>query len=91
MNDPTQLQHSQPRKEGVGMRQWALWIAIALVAIIALQNSQEVPVDFLFIHISAPLILVLLLTACLGAVVGYAAPVLRRHRREERRRDEEAG
>ncbi len=60
-----------------------------MLAIVALQNSQTVKVKFLTINGSAPLIVALLIAALLGAVIGYAAPVLRRHRREERRREAE--
>ena len=55
-----------------------------LVLIVALQNSQEANVDVLMINVTAPLIVVILVSAILGAVVGYVAPLVRRHRREER-------
>lgn len=69
---------------------WRAWIVgtlIALVVIVALQNSQQVDVDVLFINLNAPLIVIILASAAIGALVGYAFPVLRRHRREERRQD----
>jgi uncharacterized integral membrane protein len=89
MADPTPSPGVEVRREGTNWRQWALWIAILLIAIIAVQNSQEVDVDFLFVNTTAPLIVALLLAAVLGAAVGYLAPVLRRHRRAERRREED--
>jgi uncharacterized integral membrane protein len=64
-----------------GWRPWALGIAVILVIIIVAQNSQKVPVDILFIHTTMPLIIALLVAAVLGAVIGYVAPVVRRHRR----------
>jgi len=85
---PAQHQREDGRAEGRPWRRWLLYGAIAVLVIVALQNSQTVEVKFLTINGSAPLIVVLLVAALLGAVIGYAAPVLRRHRREERRREE---
>jgi uncharacterized integral membrane protein len=56
--------------------------------IVALQNSQQVRVDVLFVNINAPLIVTLLVAVAIGALIGYAAPVLLRHRRNERRRSD---
>lgn len=86
MADPTRKSQTAPT-ERTSWRQWALGIAIVLLAVIVIQNSQEVRVELLFGEFNAPLILVLLITAALGAVIGYVAPVLRHHRRQERRRD----
>ena len=69
-------------------RTWLIGILIALVVIVALQNSQEVGVDVLFINVDAPLIVTLLVAVGIGVLIGYAAPVLLRHRRDERRRQE---
>jgi len=66
---------------------WRTWLVLALVAaviVVALQNSQEVKVDVLFLTVDAPLIVTLLAAVAIGAAIGYAAPVLRRHRRAER-------
>ena len=70
---------------------WRTWLLVALVAIViivALQNSQEVRVDVLFLTIDAPLIVTLLAAVAIGAAIGYVAPVLRRHRRHEHSRDD---
>jgi uncharacterized integral membrane protein len=56
---------------------------VVLVAVVALQNSQEVRVDVLFLSVDAPLIVTLLVAVAIGALIGYIAPVLRRHRRNE--------
>jgi uncharacterized integral membrane protein len=85
VSDPTKPQHSPATAERASWRQWALGIALVLLAVIVLQNSQEVRVELLFAEFNAPLILVLLITAALGAVIGYVAPVVRSHRRAERR------
>ena len=71
----------------VSRRTWLVGALVALVLIVALQNSQQVTVDVLFLTLDAPLIVTLLVAVAIGALIGYAAPVLRRHRRDERRRD----
>lgn len=71
-------------KKPVNWRAWLVGILSALVLIVALQNSQSVSFDVLFASFEAPLIVVILLAAAIGALIGYIAPVLRRHRREER-------
>lgn len=66
---------------------WRAWIVgglIALVLIVALQNSQQTSVEVLFASFNAPLIVVILISAALGALIGWAAPVLLRHRRDQR-------
>lgn len=63
---------------------WRAWIVgglVALVLIVALQNSQQTSVEVLFASFNAPLIVVILVSAALGALIGWAAPVLLRHRR----------
>ena len=75
-----------PRREGTNWRHWVLGIAVLLLLIVALQNSQEVEVELLAIETRAPMIAILLVTALIGAALGYLAPVLRRHRRDERKR-----
>jgi uncharacterized integral membrane protein len=70
--------------KSVNWRAWTVGILVALVLIVALQNSQRVHVDILFVNLSAPLIVVILIAAAIGAVIGYVGPVVRRHRREDR-------
>jgi len=74
----------QQEKKPANWRAWLVGILIALVLIVALQNSQEVSFDVLFASFKAPLIVVILLATAIGALIGYVAPVVRRHRREER-------
>jgi uncharacterized integral membrane protein len=74
-------------KKPVNWRAWVVGALIALVAIVALQNSQQVRVDVLFLTVDAPLIVILLVAVAIGALLGYVTPVVRRHRREERRQD----
>ncbi|MDX6610599.1 MAG: hypothetical protein QOF85_2524 [Solirubrobacterales bacterium] len=66
-------------------RAWMVGIAAAIVLIVALQNSQEVRVDVLFVTVNAPLIVTLLAAVAIGALIGYVAPVIHRHRRDEAR------
>jgi uncharacterized integral membrane protein len=69
-------------------RAWIVGILVALVVIVALQNSQEVRIDVLFVTVNAPLIVTLLAAVGIGILIGYVAPLIRRHRREERGRAE---
>jgi uncharacterized integral membrane protein len=57
---------------------------LVLVVIVALQNSQKVSFEVLFATFEAPMILMLLIFAALGVLIGWAAPVLLRHRRIEK-------
>lgn len=75
----------QQQKKPVNWRAWLVGILSALVLIVALQNSQEVSFDFLFASLEAPLIVVILLAAAIGVLIGYIAPLVRRHRRDEKR------
>jgi len=72
-----------PEKSQTNWRAWGVGALVALVLIVALQNSQEVEVEVLFLNVSAPLIVILLAAVAVGALIGYLAPVLRRHRRGE--------
>jgi uncharacterized integral membrane protein len=73
------------QQKPVNWRAWILAVIVALVLVVILQNSQEVSVDVLFASFNAPLIVVLLGAVGVGAGLGYAAPILLRHRREQRR------
>jgi uncharacterized integral membrane protein len=71
-------------QERTNWRTWLVGALLAVVVIVALQNSQEVSLDVLFLTVDAPLIVILLVAVAAGAALGYLAPVLRRHRRAER-------
>lgn len=80
---------AMPKEEKqINWRAWMVGIALALVVIVALQNSQEVRVDVLFVTVNAPLIVTLLVAVAVGALIGYVAPVIRRHRRDEGRKNQ---
>jgi uncharacterized integral membrane protein len=72
-------------EKSTNWRAWAVGILVVLLLIVALQNSQEVRIDVLFVTVNAPLIVTILLAAAIGALIGYVAPVVRRHRRDEHR------
>jgi uncharacterized integral membrane protein len=74
----------QQEKKPVNWRAWLVGALSALVLIVALQNSQEVSFDVLFASFKAPLIVVILLATAIGALIGYVAPLVRRHHRNER-------
>lgn len=71
-------------KKPVNWRAWIIGGLVALVLVVCLQNSQQVSVEVLFASFDAPLIVVLLVAVGVGALIGWAAPVLIRHRRGER-------
>jgi uncharacterized integral membrane protein len=75
-----------PERKGTNWRAWIVGVLIALVVIVCLQNSQQVRVDVLFVTLDAPLIVTLLVAVGIGALIGYVAPLVRRHRREESKR-----
>lgn len=72
------------QQKSVNWKAWILGAVVVLVLVVCLQNSQEVSVEVLTASFNAPLIVVLLIAVGLGALIGYAAPVLLRHRRSER-------
>ena len=89
MADPTKPhKRNYPDLNQKGDIQWKMWglgIAVVLLLIIVIQNSQKVEFNLLFISTSTPLIVLLLITALIGAIIGYTAPILRRHRHNTRR------
>lgn len=75
-----------PGQKSGSQRGWRFYalIAVAIVALVFIfQNSQDVPVDFIFATTSAPLFFVLLITFALGALTGWLLPHVRRGRNRE--------
>jgi uncharacterized integral membrane protein len=72
------------QKKPVNWRAWTIGVLAALALVVCLQNSQQVSFEVLFASFSAPLIVILAVFLLIGALIGYAAPVLLRHRRSER-------
>ena len=71
-----------PEKKPTNWRAWVVGALVALVVIVALQNSQNVEIEVLFVTVNAPLIVTLLAAVAIGALIGYVAPLVRRHRRD---------
>lgn len=68
----------EARREGSGWRRYALGIAALILAVFVIQNSQTVRVEFLLTQTDTPLIFALLFAGALGALIGWAAPKVRR-------------
>jgi len=83
---------TQGSQGGGGSRAGTGWLigggvlAAALLAFI-FQNTDTVSFDWLFWTFSAPLWLVLLITAVVAFVIGQFALMWRRHRRRQARRE----
>ncbi len=73
-SETTETQSAMP-SGGALLRLLPLLLLVAAVAAFALANTESTEVNFLFTEAQAPLIVVLLATAVVGAVIG----VLLRH------------
>jgi uncharacterized integral membrane protein len=65
-------------KESRSAKQWAAAVALALLLLFVLLNTQEVEVDFVVATATVPLIFALLIAGLLGALVGWLLPRVRR-------------
>ncbi len=83
--DRTRSNAQLNQKGEVNWKLWALGIGFLLFLIVVLQNNQTVKVKLLFVSTEAPLILLLAASALIGAVIGYLAPIMRRHRVSSRK------
>ena len=61
-------------------------VLLALLLAFILQNRETISFSFLFWHFSAPLWLMLVITALVAFVIGQFALMWRRHRRRVARR-----
>ena len=66
---------------GIQWKRILLGVLVVILLVIVLQNSQTVTVKLLFLKTSMPLIVILLITALIGAAVGYLLPAVRRRNR----------
>jgi len=78
-------------KGGIGVGAIFGFGGLGLLAVFIRQNTEEVPVDFLFWNVTWPLWLVIILSAVLGTFVWIGLGILRRHRRRKERRQERRG
>jgi len=69
---------SDRNDQGFTAKQWAAGIALALLLLFVLLNTQEVEVDFLVTTANVPLVFALLIAGLLGALVGWLLPRVRR-------------
>ena len=76
-NGARSTQSCRRRKAAAGRATCSITAGI-LLAILILQNLQEVEVKFLLINTTIPLIFALLIVGALGALIGWAAPRVRR-------------
>lgn len=82
MADPAGQKRPLPTPKG-GEPNWKRRAMIAVAAVLLLfmaLNFQKVEVNFIFGSAQMPLIIALMIAAGLGALVGWAAPRLRRSR-----------
>ena len=73
--DPT-----RPAAQRTNWKLWAALVAVIVLIVFVVQNSQEVTVDFLFTTTETPLIFALLIAGALGAAIGWLLPRVRRGR-----------
>jgi uncharacterized integral membrane protein len=59
---------------------------VAALAAFVLQNTDDVPVSFLFWEFTWPVWLLIVVSAIFGAIVWFGAGVMRRRRRRKERR-----
>lgn len=71
MSDPTKASRDGRDDRGFEPKKWAIGALVVLFLIVIFQNAQETRIDFLFFSTTMPLIVVLLLSALVGLVVGY--------------------
>ena len=71
------------QKKGGGWKPWALGTAGVLLLLFIALNSQQVKVNFIVGSAETPLIFALLIATVLGALIGRAAPKLRKPRQQD--------
>jgi uncharacterized integral membrane protein len=78
-HDPTRARGGEDRN----VKLWVAIVALIVLVVFVVQNSQDVQVDFLFTTTDTPLIFALLIAALLGAVIAWLLPRVRRGRHRE--------
>ena len=86
--DPEPQDEWTTRREGPGGKVIVLLIAVGLLILFVLQNTEEIRIDLLFWHGRWPAWIVILLVALLGLVVGWIAATTRGRRLRSRDRGE---
>lgn len=67
--------------DGIQWKRILLGVLVIVLLVIVFQNSQTVTVKLLFLNTSMPLIVILAITALIGAAVGYLLPAVRQRSR----------
>jgi uncharacterized integral membrane protein len=84
-------QPSEPVREyrgsGIMWSGVAIIVSMALLVVVAFQNTQDVEFDFLWFDVAIPLILILAITAGLAVVATETVGFVWRHRRRRHRRE----
>lgn len=78
---------AETRGSGIMWSGIAVVVLMALLVIVAIQNTQDVTFDFLWLDTSIPLILILAITAGITIVAAETIGFLWRHRRRKQRRE----
>ncbi len=68
---------AQKGEQGFTAKQWAAAIALGLLLLFVLLNTQKVEVDFIVTTANVPLVFALLIAGLLGALVGWLLPRVR--------------
>jgi uncharacterized integral membrane protein len=76
----------QEERRRVGAGAIATLVGAGVLLVFILQNTQDVPVEFLFWDFTWPVWLLILVSALVGALLWFGLGVLRRHRRRKERR-----
>ncbi len=69
---------AEKRQQGFTAKQWAAAVALGLLLLFVLLNTQEVEVDFIVATANVPLVFALVIAGLLGALVGWLLPRVRR-------------
>jgi len=82
------MENVPPEADGKGVSAGAIAAlgSGVLLVVFMLQNTDEVPVTFLFWDVTWPIWLIVLVSAGLGAFIWLGAGIMRRHRRRKERR-----
>lgn len=75
--------HIDPAEASTNWKRWALLGVVVLLLGVVLLNWQTVEFNLLFVNTTAPLILLLLGAALIGAAIGYLVLIASRHRKSD--------
>jgi uncharacterized integral membrane protein len=87
--DPTRMIGPTAENKGIGASGGAIasGSGVAALLVFIMQNTDDVPVSFLFWSFTWPVWLLIVVSATLGAAVWLGLGIMRRRRRRKARRD----